>query len=65
MDLYTPELYDLIQTRCERFIKYFNYCTEKGHEEDVVNPFSFFTYELWHPYTGDFRVGEYIEMNKA
>ena len=66
MDLYTPELHELVQTKCERLIKYFNYCTVKGQDEDdVVNPFSFFTYELWHPYTGDFRLGEYIEMNKA
>ena len=65
MDLYTPELYELMQTRCERFIKYFNYCTVIGENEDVVNPNSFFTYEPWHPYTGDFKVGEYTEMNKT
>ncbi len=63
-DLYPTELLECMQYSCERFIKYFDYCTINDGKERPANPTSFFTYNLTDPYQGDFKLAEYREMNK-
>lgn len=53
---------EFIQSRCEKYIKYFDYAQIEG--SSIINENAFFTYNIYSPFTGDFKCGEYLVMNE-